>query len=115
MSGDEHHLLSHHFVCRRNRLLGIAGIVRDNEVELFAEHPAFGVDVGNRHLGAARHLLAESGIRAGDRPDHRDRDGLRFDDAGTECERRCQDDRLTEGSNPPPSSGESVSRPKPLS
>ena len=94
MSGDEHHLFSDHFVCRRNRLLGIARIVRENEIEPFTEHPTLGVDVGDRHLGAAHHLLARSGLRAGDRPDHRDRDILRVGDAGTERERRRKDDRL---------------------
>ena len=84
MPGDKDDLLADNVVGRGDRLLWIARVVRDNQIKLFAEHPALGVDVGDRHLGAALHLLAKRGIRAGDRPDHRDRDVLRIGDAGTE-------------------------------
>src|SRR5438445_8189667 len=43
---------------------------------------SLGVDVGNGHLGAAYHLLAERGIGAGDRTDHGEGDVLRVDGAG---------------------------------
>ena len=92
MARDEHHLLADYIVCCRNRLLRVARIVGDDQIELLAEYSALGVDVGNGHFGAARHLLAESGVRAGDRPDHRDGDILRFDAAGAERERHRQDD-----------------------
>ena len=62
MSSDEHHLLSDHVVRRSNRLLWIAGIVGDNKITLLSEHSTLGVDIGNRHFGAARHLLAQRGI-----------------------------------------------------
>ena len=48
-----------------------------SSLSLLAEHAALGVDVLDRHLGAALHLLAEGGVLAGDRPDHGDRNVLR--------------------------------------
>ena len=93
MPGDKNDLLPDHVVGRRDRLFRIARVVRDDQVEFLAEHPALGVDVGDRHLGAALHLLAERGIRAGERADHGDRDILRADGAGADYERRRHDDR----------------------
>ena len=95
MPGDKDDLLADHVVGRRDRLLRIASVVGDDQVELLAEHAALGVDVGDRHLGAALHLLAERGIRAGDRPDHRDRDVLRVGDtAPPNAKRRRQNDAV---------------------
>ena len=60
MAGDEWHLHTGHFLGNRARLLWIAGIVTDLELEFLAEHAAGGVDVGNRKFRAILHLL-ESG------------------------------------------------------
>ena len=93
MPGDKDGLFSDHVVCRRHRLLRIASVIGDDQVEFFAEHPTLGVDVGDRHLGAALHLLAERGVGTGDRPDHRNRHVLRVGCTGGHCKRRRQDDR----------------------
>ena len=67
-----------HLVGDRDRLLRIAGVVADLEHQLLAEHAALGVDVLDRHLGAALHLLAESGVLTGHRTGGGDHDvGLR--------------------------------------
>src|SRR6516164_5602016 len=94
MSGDKYHVFADHIVRGGNRLLGIASIVSDDQIELPAKHPALGVDVGHRHFGATRHLLAQSGVRAGDRSDDCDRYALRSDAASAERERRRQDDGM---------------------
>ena len=51
----------------RARLFGIAGIVADLELELFPQHTAGGVDVGDGLLGAIPHLPAERGLTGGHR------------------------------------------------
>ena len=66
MSGDKRYLLADDIVRCGHCLLGIASIVGDNQIELFAEYSAFGIDVGNRHFGAVRHLLTQSRVRTGD-------------------------------------------------
>ena len=81
MTGDKNHLFPDHVIGRRHRLLRVASVVGDDQFEFLAEHPALGIDVGDRHLGAALHLFANRGIRAGDRPDHRYRDVLGLGDA----------------------------------
>ena len=74
VAGHEHDLVRHHLVGDRGRLLGIAGIVADLQLELLAVDAAGGVDVGHRHLGALAHLLAEGRILAGHRSDGGDLD-----------------------------------------
>ena len=74
VAGHEDDLVGDHLVGDGRRLLGIAGIVADLQHELLAVHAAGGVDVLDRHLGAALHLLAEGGILAGHRPDRGDLD-----------------------------------------
>ena len=93
MPGDKDDLLAGDLVRRRDGLLGIAGIVGDLEHELVAEHPAFGVDVGDRHLGTALHLLAKDRIRAGDRPDNGDFDVGRPRRAGASGDCRSKNDQ----------------------
>ena len=53
MAGHEHDLVGHHLVGDRGRLLGIAGIVADQQLELLAVHAARRVDLLDRHGGAA--------------------------------------------------------------
>ncbi len=76
MPGDEHHAADREFIGDGDRLLGIASVVADLQHEFFPEHAAFRVDVGDRLVGAAPHLLADGGVRAGDRAGHRDLDVL---------------------------------------
>ena len=76
MAGDERHAVAGHLVGDGDRLLRIAGVVADIEIELLAEHAAGGVDVVDGHLAAIRHLRAEGGILTGDRADDGDRDGV---------------------------------------
>ena len=94
MPGDKDDLFPDYVVGCRHRLFRIASVIGDDQVEFLAEHPALGVDVGDRHLGAPLHLLAERGIRACDRPDHRNRHVLRVGDTGGQRKRRRQDDRM---------------------
>ena len=53
MPGHQHHALVDHLIGDRDRLLGIAGVVADPQGQLFAEHAALGIEVLDRHLGAA--------------------------------------------------------------
>ena len=76
MSGDEWHLHASEFLGNRARLLWIAGVVADLELELLAEHTAGGVDVGNRELGAILHLLSEGCLTACHRACHANGDVL---------------------------------------
>ena len=71
---DEHDALGGELVGDGHRLLRVAGVVGDGEREWLAVHTALGVDVLDRQLGPALHLLAERGVLAGDRPGNGDRD-----------------------------------------
>jgi len=73
MSGDEHHIALGHLVGDGHRLLRIAGIVADREVQLLAEHSARSVDVFDGQFAAVLHLGAESGIFTRNWADHGDR------------------------------------------
>ena len=53
MAIDKHDPLAHHLVRRGDGLFRVARIVSDFEDELFAENPAFGVDVLDSHARAA--------------------------------------------------------------
>ena len=91
MAGHQLHALAHHVVGDSNRLLGIAGIVADAQLQLLAEHAASGVDIGNRLLRTRLHLGAEAGILTGHRTGGRHRDiGFR-DLPGQDQRSRCQD------------------------
>ena len=70
MAGHEDDLVRHHLVGDCRRLLGIAGVVADQELELLAVDAAGGVDLLDRHGRAAAKLLAERGVlrRSSDRP-----------------------------------------------
>jgi hypothetical protein len=85
MPGHERHLLAGEFLADRARLLRIAGIVADFELELLAEHAALGVDVGDGGFGAVLQLRAERRVLARHRP--RDADGdLLCGGRSAECE-----------------------------
>ena len=68
----------------RARLLRIAGVVADLQLELLAKHAARGVKIGDRLLGAVAHLPAEGGLPAGHRSGRGNRDILRIRRAGGE-------------------------------
>ena len=78
MAGDEGDPAAGHVIGDRHRLLGIAGIVADVEVELLAEHAARGVDVFDGQFRAVLHLRAEGGVLPGHRTDDGDRRGSAF-------------------------------------
>ena len=48
-------------------LFGVTGVVLHDVGDLFAEHAAFGVDVGHRLVRAGLQLHAESGVGASER------------------------------------------------
>ncbi len=76
MAGDERDTVAGHLIGDGHRLLRVAGIVADVEVELLAEHAARFVDVLDGHLAAILHLRAEGGILTRDRADDGDRRGI---------------------------------------
>ena len=73
MSNDEHRIALDHLVGDGHRLLRVAGIVADQEVEFLAEHSARSVDVFDGQFAAVLHLGAESGIFTRNWADHGDR------------------------------------------
>ncbi len=64
MPDYDRHLHAGELLADRARLLGIAGIVADFELDLLAEHAARGVDVGDGLFGAVPQLAAERGFAA---------------------------------------------------
>ena len=76
MSGHERHLRAGELLADRARLLRIAGVVADLQLELLAHHAAGGVDVGDRRFGAVLELGAERGVLAGHRSGDADGDVL---------------------------------------
>jgi hypothetical protein len=69
--GDEGGAVADQFAGQCHRLVGVAGVVAYDQLDLLAEDAAVGVKVCNRQLRAALILLAEPGVGAG----HRARDG----------------------------------------
>ncbi len=57
-----------------HRLLRVAGVVLDDNLDLAPVDAAAVVDRSGRGLGAALHLLADARDRPGHRPGDRDRD-----------------------------------------
>ena len=74
VSDDEDHTVTDQLPCGGDRLLGIAEVVRRDQLHLLAEHAAGGVEVGHGQRRAALHLLAEPGILARHRAGHADQD-----------------------------------------
>ena len=58
--GDERQLHAGELLADRARLLRIAGVVADLELELLAHHAAGGVDVGDRRFGAVLELACRT-------------------------------------------------------
>jgi hypothetical protein len=78
VAGDEDDPLPGQLLGDPHGLLGVAGVVGDQEPEALAVDAAPLVDVADRHLGAAGHLLAEGGVLLGHGGDaHRAGDGDR--------------------------------------
>ena len=74
MAVDEPDAVGDDAVGDRHRLLGIADVVLDGELDLAAHDAALGVDRGDGGLGAVLELVADGGELAGHRPDHREVD-----------------------------------------
>ena len=74
MSVDERHFHADQLLGDGVRLLGIAGVVFNDHLELLAEHAAGGVDVGDGEFGAVLELLPERGVLAGQGPGDADGD-----------------------------------------
>ena len=77
MAGHEGDLPGRELVRHRDRLLRVAGVVADLELDLATHHAATGVDVCDGHLGAAAQLRAEGCVLARHRAGGRDGDVLR--------------------------------------
>ena len=65
MSGDEYYAIADQFVGERHGLIGVAGVVADDQLDALAKYTALGVEISDRELGAALILLAEPGIGPG--------------------------------------------------
>src|SRR5262245_49875919 len=74
MTGDEDHAVAHQFASQRHRLIGVAEIVADDELDALPEDAARGVEIRDRHLGGAFELLAAPRLRAGHRAGHANQD-----------------------------------------
>jgi hypothetical protein len=87
--GHEHNALRHKVIRHRDRLLGVAGVVSDGQLKLFAHHAASFVDIRDRHFRTAFELVAECGIGPGNWTRRRNFDGLGIGHAN--AERRYRD------------------------
>ena len=74
MPGDEDGAIARQLACERHRLIGVAGVVADDQLDALAQDAALGVEVLDRHPGGALVLLAEPAHRAGHRAGDRDPD-----------------------------------------
>ena len=77
VAGDEDDAVTDQLAGERHRLIGIAEVVAHDQLDFLAEHAALGVEVLDRHLGAALIPLAGPGVdrrssgwpsRSGSRP-----------------------------------------------
>ena len=53
MPGDEDDAVARQLTGERHRLIGVAEVVAHDELDLLAEDAALGVEILDRHLGAA--------------------------------------------------------------
>ena len=67
MPGDELDTIADQLAGERHRLIGVAEIVAHNEIDVLAEDAASGVEIRDRHPGAALVLLAVPRVIAGHR------------------------------------------------
>ena len=74
MPGDEDDAVARQLARQRHRLIGVAEVVADDQLDLLAEHAALGVEILDRHLGAALIPLAGPGVDAGHRAGRADPD-----------------------------------------
>src|SRR5688500_7225218 len=74
MASDKHNPVAHKLLGRGHSLRSLAGIISDNELDDLSEHPARGVDIPNRHLGALLELLALPCVGSAQRPCNADQD-----------------------------------------
>ena len=71
MAGDEDHAVADQLAGQRHRLIGVAEVVADDQLDVLPEHAALGVQILDRQLGAALKPLAGPGVDAGHRRGHR--------------------------------------------
>ena len=91
VAGDELDLLADDEIGHRDRLLGIAGVVLDDDLDLAALDAAGFVDRSRGGFPAAFLLFADRRDRTRHRTDDGDRDVLRFDRRGGQRQREpCQ-------------------------
>ena len=65
MPGDEDDAVAREFAGERHRLIGVAEVVTNDQLDALAEHATLGVEILDRELGGALILLAEPGQSAG--------------------------------------------------
>ena len=74
MPGDEDDAIADQLAGERHRLIGVAEVVADDQLDALPEHAALGVEILDRQLGAALKPLAGPGVDAGHRRGHADQD-----------------------------------------
>ncbi len=72
MSEHDRHALAGETVGRCARLLRIAGVVTDDELQLLLQHAAGGIDVFDREIRAIAKLFAERCVLTGHRTGYAD-------------------------------------------
>ena len=98
MPGDEDDAVADQLVCGGDRLIGVAEVVAHDELDLLAEDAALGVEIRDRHPGAALELLAEPSLTAGHWAGHTDQN-FRASGCIKRAE-RCQHERGGEDDGP---------------
>jgi oligoribonuclease (3'-5' exoribonuclease) len=58
MPGDKDHAIAYKLAGKRHRLIGVAEVVADDQLDILAEDAGPGVEIRDRHPGAALVLLA---------------------------------------------------------
>jgi hypothetical protein len=71
---DQDRTVADQLPCGGDRLLGIAEVVRRDQLYLLAKHATGCIDVGHGRRRATFHLLAELGFLPRDRAGHADQD-----------------------------------------
>jgi hypothetical protein len=67
MARDQCDAVAHQLASERHRLIRVAEIIADNQLDILAKDTAPSVEIRDRHLGAALIAVAGPGVVASDR------------------------------------------------
>ncbi len=74
MPGDEHDAVADQLASQRHRLVGVAEVVADDQLDLLAEDATVRVEILDREPGAPLIAVAGPGVVAGHRTGHTNHD-----------------------------------------